>query len=406
LLKTLLVNNAVLIIQYAVGGLIPLVLIPHIVKTIGLASYGDIAIGLSWMGYVSIVVQYAFQLTGPRYLVQSGRIKADGTVFWNIFAVKLLLFLLIGVAAVIYSVCFYDGAIPFSFIAIYSMLPFGSVFHSGWYLQALGHFITVSAVSISAAVVSLIIGFVLVQNPHHAGFAATSLVLGSLLSGIGTFLISVRITKKTPLTCSFSKVWIYMQEGWSVFLSQFIASLYMLSGPIIIGRLLDSSSAGAYSAVERIVTAVSSVCLLTHTAAYPKLAEFYHTDRPAYVRLMKAVLYIYFSLASLFCAVIAITSKHISEYIFGKDAHNYSILILWGGILILLAVFGPMVTGYFVISGQQGKVYPLTVKVLLLSLVLGIPGVMYFGIWAWFCSLAIAQSMVLWTGVQIARKRS
>jgi hypothetical protein len=64
-----------------------------------------------------------------------------------------------------------------------------------------------------------------------------------------------------------------------------------------------------------------------------------------------------------------------------------------------------VITGYFVVSGQQQKVYPLTIKILVISLGLGIPGVVYFGAWAWFCSLAIAQSLVLfWAGIVIFRK--
>jgi len=380
-------------------------LIPHLVRSVGLAAFGNIAIGLSWANYAVIVVQYAFQLTGPRYLAGSGSIRSQSTVFWNIFSVKLLLFVLLaGCAAIVYTVNS-PGSSSLMTYFIYTLLPLGAVFHSGWYLQSLGYFFIVSVVSIAAAVVSLVVGFMLVHNSQHTVFAASSLVIGLFFSGIGTFIVSYRLTAKLSLKHCYEHVKTYLNDGWSVFISQFIASIYMLSGPIIIGWLLDSSSAGAYSAVERLVTSVSSVCLLTHTAAYPKLAALYTTDRVGYARLLKSVLWIYFALATICYGLIICAGPYLSAYLFGSNSQAFGTLIWWGGGLVMLAVFGPLVTGYYVVSGQQQKVYSLTMKVLVISVILGIPGVRYLGVWAWFCALAISQLLVLWTGVQIARKR-
>ena len=404
MLKSLLFDNALLIIQYAVSGLIPLLLIPHIIKTIGLASYGDIAIGLSWANYASVIVQYAFHLTGPKYLAQISTEESRKAVFWNVFAAKLLLFLLVCITGAVLVLLLHTAELSISTFLLYSMLPLGSVFHAGWYLQAVGRFMTVSAVSVFAAVVSLVLGFGFVVTSGDGLVAITSLTIGLILSGVGTFIASTCMIRRFSVEFPWKESLRYLHDGWLLFFSQIISSLYMLSGPIIIGQILGSQAAGAYSVVERIVISVSSACLLTHTAAYPRLARLYHSDRSSYRRLMTAVLCIYLVGALFFCAVVSLAGESFARFIFGGEAHGYGMLVWWGMVLILLGIFGPMVTGYLVVSGHQDKVYPLTIKILIVSIVLGIPGIFYFGAWAWFCSLAIAQTLVLWAGYQALRK--
>ncbi len=399
LLKSLLFNNALLVIQFAASGLIPLFLIPHFIKTIGLSSFGDIAIGLSWANYAAIVVQYAFHLTGPKYLAENSTEACGKSVFANVFLVKLLLFMLVFTVSLVCALVLRTSKLSLLSFLLYSMLPFGSVFHAGWYLQAIGRFMLVSAVSVFAVIVSLIIGFGFVVTAADSIVALSSLTIGSILTGLGTFIITMSMMRTMSGGFNRREALLYLRDGWLIFFSQLTSSLYTFSGPIIIGLLLNSQAAGAYSAVERIVSAVSSACLLTHTAAYPRLAKLYHIDRSAYWSMMKAVVCIYFAGALFFCLVVALTGDSFTRFIFGSESYGYGKLVWWGILLILLAVFGPMVTGYLVVSGQQEKVYPLNMKILVLSIVLGLPGIHFFGTWAWFCSLAIAQGLVLWIGI-------
>jgi O-antigen/teichoic acid export membrane protein len=369
-----------------------------------LASYGDIAIGLSWANYASVIVQYAFHLTGPKYIAQIRTEESRRAVFWNVFAAKLLLFFLVFIVASVLVLLLKTSKLSISTFLLYSMLPLGSVFHAGWYLQAVGRFMTLSVVSFFAALVSLVIGFGFVVASGDGLAAVTSLTIGLILSGVGTFIVSSRMMGFKSGEFVWQETLRYLHDGWLIFFSQLIASLYMLSGPIVIGQVLNSQAAGAYSVVERIVISVSSACLLTHTAAYPRLARLYHIDRSSYRRLMTAVLCIYLVGALFFCAVVALAGESFTRFIFGGEAYGYGVLVWWGMVLILLGIFGPMVTGYLVVSGHQDKVYPLTIKILIVSIVLGIPGIFYFGAWAWFCSLAIAQTLVLWAGYQALRK--
>lgn len=59
--------------------------------SIGLAEFGHLAVALTWVGYGVVVVQYAFQLTGPRRVAQSADGELPADVFTEISHSKLLL---------------------------------------------------------------------------------------------------------------------------------------------------------------------------------------------------------------------------------------------------------------------------------------------------------------------------
>jgi O-antigen/teichoic acid export membrane protein len=404
-IKLLLLNNSLLIVQFAAGGLIPLVLIPHFIRTMGLSAYGEIAIGLSFANYASIVVQYAFNLTGPKYLAELHDNQSRKTVFLNVTFSKFILFLAVFLPSLFLVLFVLPEQVETSVFLVYCFLPVGAVFHSGWYLQSINRFAVVTVVSIFSTIIPLIVGFYFVVAPGDDFVALCSLTIGSILSGLGTFMASSYMLKLEPYKIDRQASFEYLRDGRTIFFSQFVASMYTLSGPVVIGQFINSSAAGAYSAVERIIGSVSSVCQLTHTAAYPRLARLYPSDRFSYRRLLKVVVFVYLLGANFFFFVVLATGESFGQFVLGEGAEVYGNLITWGVLLVFMGILGPVITGYYVVSGQQKKVYPLTVKILFISMGLGIPGVIYFGAWAWFCSLAIAQGLVLfWAGMEILRK--
>ncbi len=400
MIKSLLINNSLLIIHFAVTGLVPILLIPHFIRTIGLDLYGEIAIGLSFSAYASIIVQYSFDLSGPRFLAEvDSEIKKKEVFFCVIFLMLLIFYIVSLIFALL--VYFLSQKIELKKMILYLFLPAGTVFDSSWYLQYVNRFSVITFVSIVSIAFSFFVGFGFVLSPDDDLLALFSLTLGSVLSGFGTFAAAIYIQKSEKLKIDWSKIFKYLREGRSVFFSQFIASLYAFSGPVIVGSFVSSSAAGAYSAIERIVRGVTGLCQLTHAAAYPRLTRLYSCDKVSYSRLLKFVIGLYFVSASLFLIFVTLFKGEVVGFVLGEGSDIYGHLLWWGVLLVFLGIAGPVITGYYIVSGQDKEVYRLTMKVLFLSLGLGIPGVNIFGPWAFFGALAAAQIFVLWEGWRV-----
>jgi polysaccharide transporter, PST family len=407
MIKQVVFNYAVLIVQYVVTGLVPLILIPHLVRTIGLSAYGDLAVAMAVAAYGTVLVQYAFSQTGPKRIAQLLPGETTRGVFKEITFAKTLLLIPALVAMTMASAVIPTSDHTHSQWLLLGLLPIAAVFHSGWQLQSSGHFIWVCIISIFSAGVAVFIGFRFVQASGTEAVltASITLVAGPLLAGIGTLAASLLLLRSEATKPHPTRPLNAMRDGWPLFVSQFTAALYGASGPLVIRYAAGAEAAGAYGSVDRVVSAVVGVCLLGHTAAYPKLASLYNTDRAAYWRLLHFVIFSYLAFAFTIAVGALSLSLPLKRYLFGADfLDGAEALILWGLAWIVLGVFGTALTGYFTVSSQQKQVLPLTLKILFSALIVGIPAVFFLGSWAWMAALVLSQFHVLRTFFQVYRK--
>lgn len=383
-----------------VSGLVPLALVPHMIHAIGLGQYGSIAVAIAWANYACVVVFYGFQLTGPARIARQSLDDPPLYVFAEISFAKLALFL--GLAPLLVMIALLAPAnVPLvPSLLVLLLMPLAAALNSGWYLQAIGRFAWICIFAITGSCISLAMGFLLVTDngPSSVAHTALALSLGPLFTGLATFLASARGLNMGLRSFTQAKPHKALREGWPLFASQFVSALYTSSGPILINLLLNASAAGAYSAVEKMANTVVGACLLTHTAAYPRLAALYANKREAYWRLLLLVILIYLACTGVTAAVTWLFRDRLSHFLLGATGGQYDALIAWSLLWVVIAVFGTALTGYLTVSGRQNRVMPLTLKILLVALMLGIPGAYVWGAWAWMASLVLSQLLVVIAG--------
>jgi polysaccharide transporter, PST family len=407
MLQQLLTNNAVLLLQYAASALVPLVLIPHIVRSIGIGTYGELAVAMSWAGYGILVVQYAFQLTGPQRLAQLPHGQTGhGRIFQAIQNAKYRLF--VGVVLAMLLVYFMSSrSNHVSVLSLLLILPMTGLLNAGWYLQALGRFGTVSLISVVGSCGALLTGLFLVK-PNHAVnefYAALALMISPLIAGMGTFWVARKLAA-ADVSNNFSTVdpTSVLKEGWPVFISQSISALYTLSGPILISILAGREEAGIYAVVDRIANAILGACLLVHTAAYPKLAVYYARDRVQYWWLMRYVCLIFFMGVLIVGTLGFFFQNRVIHYMFGSVISSNCVILLYLGITwIAMGLFGPLLTGYLIVAGRRELVLRFNLLVLAASLILGLGGMAKWGAAGWLAGLVLSQSINLFLAVRVLR---
>jgi PST family polysaccharide transporter len=399
--------NAILLLQYAVGSLVPLLLVPHIVRVIGLAEYGHLAVLMAWGGYGAVIVQYAFQMTGPKRVMHLAADESIASVFVDIvFAKFILLFIVIPVMAVFALVSVpSESTSSFAWILLFAM-PIAAGLNSVWFLQAQDHFLSVCILAIAGSLLTLFIGFSFVNSSNHRAldFAVVVSVFGAIFIGIGTLLLAITSIKSEKYEWNITRAISALKEGRHLFISQFVSMLYTASGPIVINYLLDAKAAGAYSVTERVINALMAAALLTHTAAYPRLASAYINNRVEYWRMLKFILTVYLSV-TLIIAVLAWSLREpVVRFLYSEVSSDHYGLLFFGLAWLVLGIFGTALTGYLTVSGRSSEVWPLTLKILVLSVAAGVPGVFLFGSVGWMAALVLSMIVVLHTGFRHWRR--
>jgi O-antigen/teichoic acid export membrane protein len=402
--RSLAVNNVILFVQYGMSGLVSLLLIPHIVRAIGLAAYGELAIAVAWGTYAAVVVQYAFPLNGPKRLAQPRDGETHEEIVSRIASAKAILLGVVALVLLIEAFVIGPSSLSVGQWLILLAFPVGFALNMGWYLQALGRFFSVGVISVVAVLTTLAIGFGFVSQAGKGVnlVAALALVASPLISGVGTLLLgSIALFRKESGKIRWIAPWWELREGWPLFLSQLTSGLYTLSGPIVIGTLLGVEEAGAYSAVERVMNAIIAAAMLTHSAAYPRLASLYKTNPGAYWKMLGAASASYLLFVSLVTVVCTFDWASTQIYLFGAASAAHDRLLRVALVWLVIAFLSPILTSYLTVSGQAAKVLSLNLGVLGLSFLIGIPSVLVFGTWAWIAGLIVAQLPVFATSFQI-----
>lgn len=393
--------------QYAVASLVPLLLVPHIVRSIGLVEYGHMAVLMAWGGYGAVIVQYAFQMTGPKRVMQIAEGESVASVFVDIAFAKIIL-LFTALCAISGFAFFFvqtESKSSFPWVLLYAT-PIAAGLNSVWFLQSQDRFFSVSALAITGSLLTLFIGFVFVKDASQRSidFAVVANVFGAIFIGVGTLLLAIKSIKGTGRAWRIPRAISMIKEGWHLFASQFVSMIYSGSGPIVINYLLDAKSAGAYSVTERAINAFMAAALLTHTASYPRLALAYKNNRADYWNLLKLILAVYLIVTFLIASTALVLNKSVINFLYGEMSDSHDSLLFFGLAWLMLGVFGTALTGYLTVSGRSSEVWPLTLKVLISSVVIGVPGVFMFGGVGWLAALVISQFFVLHAGFKHWRR--
>jgi polysaccharide transporter, PST family len=399
-------NNGLLVGQYAMSSLVPLLLVPHIVRGIGLAEYGRIAFILALAGYGVVFVQYSFQLTGPARIMERTSEPLIRQTFCEITATKLFLLLiaLIVEAGMLFIMSSREHPLYYESILMMSV-TIGAAAQAIWFLQSVNRFNAVFLISAIATSIVLAVGLTFI-NPNGSAskhWTIVALSTGPLVVGIGTLAIAFCHIGMSWTNTNLRRIFSIIREDSGLFVSQLIGYMYSGSGIIVIKILLGSEQAGIYSVMDRVLTAFVAASLLTHTAAYPILSNTYSIDRKKYKSLLKNVILIYLSATSCISAISIIFSNEITIYLFGGNDYAYQKLLYFALIWLNIAVFGPMLTGYMAVSGKKGNVLVITLMALAISFIVGIPFTLIFGPSGWLVGIIMSQSVVAMTAIKYWR---
>ncbi len=400
--KVILKSNLILGFQYLFGAIIPIVLMPFVLKEIGIKEFGIYSIFISWATMGSVFILYVFQLTGPIELEKTKAINLKLELTKEIFLAKLIIFIIwVILLPFVLLISTYESGQIQNILLILILIPLSSLLNSTWFLQYHQKFLTLCKLSFLGALVPSIIILIIKVGGYKNDLAIIStFYIYPFIVGLGTFIKSSNMLsmKDNFLLSNIRKKNIYgaienLKNNFSLFLSQMIAFGYGVSGPIFIGYLSGPEEAGKFSILEKIFTPIISASLLTHTAAFPKLIELWGRDKEKYLHVLMFVTKIYLLAVLLITSIYLIMQNKINFFVFGSLENKYLFVgfLLW----VFIAFAGPLLTSYLTISNQNIRVMQMNIFVLLFVVSISSVLTMKYGALGWILGLTIAHVPIL-----------
>lgn len=334
----LLAGNIVsLYVLQGLNYVIPLAVLPYLVRVLGMERYGLMAFAQSFAQYFVLLTDYGFNLSATRGIARTrGDSEGISRIFCSVFLIKMLL-LAVGIfilwAILAFVPRFHENS-AFFFVAYLAVV--GNVLFPTWYFQGIEKMKLITAIVGLARVAGALGLFVFVHRPEDALLAlaiqSLALVAGGV-TGLGAVLRWFPVRLRWP---SASDVREQLRDGWHLFVSTAAVSLYTNTNVFLVGLLAGDVQAGYFSAAEKLVRAAQGLLNPVTQALFPHMNNLMAESRQLALQLAARTLRWTSGIAFVCSSLMWLFADRVVALCFGHAATGSVPIIRWIAFLPLL----------------------------------------------------------------------
>lgn len=299
--------------------ILPLLVFPYIVKTIGNANFGVLSFGLSLAFYLSAFAEYGFGMSATKSVANnSTNLQYLSELFKNVFHARLLILL---VLLLIGSVLVYTMPSHYLTPRSYVLIIFyilGGFMVPNWFFQGLQRMKYITFYTLLSKLVATVLVFLLIKSENSFDLFFVIYGITNFLVGVLSLKVVYEIISPKILSFSWSQVLYQLKSGSYFFLNN-IAIMTFNSGTILIlSMFVDQYSLGQYSIAEKVVFSVWQILVVFSQAIYPQLCSMISTSYSrVYGYVWKATLAMSIPVLSL-CLMLFTFAEDIVIFATGK----------------------------------------------------------------------------------------
>jgi PST family polysaccharide transporter len=335
--KRLAENILSLYLLQGLNYVIPIFILPYLVRTIGSEKYGVMAFAQAFAQYISMLTDYGFNFTATRFVATNKEDDAAlSRMFIGVMCIKTILYVL--GFAVMGVLLLYVRRMHehWLFFLIAAIAVFGNIIMPGWLFQGLQKMRYISVISGSARIFSTLLLLVYVHNSNDALFALGIQGLGNILAGMAGFIVATRLIHISWRIPTLREMTISVREGWHVFISTSAVSLYTNTNIFLVGLIAGDRQAGYFSAADKIIRALQNLITPLSQSIFPHINELASKSAKAAVVFIAKSLRWIASCTFLVSLSIFVLAPRIVTLLFGSQAGDSAAILRWTAFLPFL----------------------------------------------------------------------
>lgn len=377
----------------AINYLLPIIILPYLVKVVGLANYGISNYILTVFITIKILVDYGYNISGVKAIAEC---KNDNTqlnrIFSKIFFTKLYL-LFIATIVLFFAVLLIPALYKNNLLILFSfVVVIGQSIMPIWFFQAVEKSEILVVFSVLTRALYLFQIFNYINTPQD--YIYLNLFLGIadlLLSFISLLYILIKFKIKLQ-GLSFLNFKSELQQNFVFARSNIYVTLALTTPFTVLGFFASNTVLGYYGIADKIIQVLRTSASILHSATFSRAIQMYHESFAAFkmfTRRLYALLVIFY--VTLFLACILFPEKIIAVITNSTVVHSETILALKIlSVIPLIAALDLLPTHLLLIQQKQKKYAEALFVSMLFSIVISI----VLSYWFNFIGTAIAYLLV------------
>lgn len=312
LLSPTIIRNFGALLTLQVGTyVLPLILIPYLVRVLGLEVFGTWMFALAFIVFARICVSFGFDLTATRQVAATAR--DDQTHLSEILADVISARLMVWVACFLIllglSFTIEQVAHVRPLLIAGSLTLVGEALFPVWLFQGMERMGAIAQLRLGAKLLNLLLVVLFVKHPgdillvplFEAAVVFTSSVL-ALVLGCRSFGI-------IPILPKFSRILTQFRDGTPLFVANLSVQFYTTVNMIVLGFILGPMAVGAYSLAEKIYSALRGLLGPFVQAIFPSMTRLFDTSQADFLTIYRQTLKTLVSILSTVGLALFVAAK-------------------------------------------------------------------------------------------------
>ena len=331
--KTLLTNFSYLTVLQIFLMFSPLLTYPYLIKVLGLELNGIIVFAQSLSNYLSLIINFGFNIYGTRLIsINKSNKEYLNKIISIIYTCKFIIWfiLLIIWIIILSSFNFFSNYFPIYLISYF--LTFSELLIPIWLFQGIEDMKYITIINITIKLFFLVFIFICVKTCYDFYWVPVLNSLGALIGGLASLWIVFSKLKFRYSLPSWCNIKLYIKESTPLFLSTVSIQIYANINKLLIGSTLGMREVSIYDMCEKMIILLRLPLQTIQQVIFPKISR---EKNISYInKILKWVLVINI----IICFFVGLFSPSIMKYMLGYIDYN--------GIVVLL-----IMSCSFIISG-------------------------------------------------------
>jgi polysaccharide transporter, PST family len=399
-------NIASLYLLQGLTYVIPLAVLPYLVRVLGMERYGLLAFAQSFAQYFTTLTDYGFNFSATRSIAQQREDSlAVSRMFSAVLVVKILLMALglTILAAIVTLIPRFHTDAAFFYVGYIAVA--GNVLFPVWYYQGIQRMRYISVVSGVARILAAAALFVFVHRPQDALLALAIQGGGLLLSGVvglAVVLVHFRLRLTMP---SLRELRSALVDGWHLFISTAAVGLYTNTNVFLVGMLSGNVEAGYFSAAEKLIRAMQGLINPISQAIFPHVNTLVKESRELALRFTRRTLRLLAPMTFFPSVAVLILAAPVAHLLFGHNGAGSVPVIRWIALLpFIIAISNVLGVQTMLPFGLDKPFSRILIAGGIFNVLLAVPLVKLFGAQGAGAAVLATESLVT-ISMAIALKR-
>lgn len=281
-------NTGALMVFQVSNYLIPLLIIPYLVRVLGIDTFGQWMFALSFVIFARVCVAYGFDLTAAREVAfAAGDERKISRLLTDVVMCRLLIWLACFIVLAIVCLCVPKVQAVGGLIFVGMGIVLGEALIPVWLFLGTERMGSITSLRLGSKLLNMVLILLCVHGPGDVLLvplfeAAISVILGCISVGLAMRYFNLRFV---PL--SLGRIITQARSGSAVFLSTVAVQLYTTAHTVVLGLVVGPAAVSAYALAEKIYSAIRGLLNPVIQSVFPVMARVHNASASDFSRLYR-----------------------------------------------------------------------------------------------------------------------